>query len=180
MVLLYNYACGAVVQEFPTIASKSYLPILTLDHVSPVLLNSYIANCWSLRFEPSSYAHHYIGYNYPGRFATWCSCGIGCTQGFGTLLRGTCMSLGIYLFGNVYAPGEGPVPLTYSVEALPHLRSHGRHVSRHIHNLTFQFYTLQNMTPSPSTQVGTSSASSPCCSSCLNQRRIAGGITSAV
>ncbi|KAK9378816.1 uncharacterized protein V2V93DRAFT_328391 [Kockiozyma suomiensis] len=30
-----------------------------------------------------------------------------------------CVALGIYLFGIVYSPGEGPVPFTYSAEAFP-------------------------------------------------------------
>lgn len=30
-----------------------------------------------------------------------------------------CIALGIYLFGIVYSPGEGPVPFTYSSEAYP-------------------------------------------------------------
>ncbi|KAK7977525.1 hypothetical protein PG996_003579 [Apiospora saccharicola] len=30
-----------------------------------------------------------------------------------------CIALGIYLFGAVYSPGEGPVPFTYSAEAYP-------------------------------------------------------------
>lgn len=30
-----------------------------------------------------------------------------------------CIALGIYLFGIVYSPGEGPVPFTYSAEAYP-------------------------------------------------------------
>ncbi|KAE8445497.1 hypothetical protein EG329_013387 [Mollisiaceae sp. DMI_Dod_QoI] len=30
-----------------------------------------------------------------------------------------CVSLGLYLFGVVYSPGEGPVPFTYSAEAYP-------------------------------------------------------------
>lgn len=30
-----------------------------------------------------------------------------------------CIALGIYLFGMVYSPGEGPVPFTYSAEAYP-------------------------------------------------------------
>jgi hypothetical protein len=30
-----------------------------------------------------------------------------------------CIALGIYLFGVVYSPGEGPVPFTYSAEAYP-------------------------------------------------------------
>lgn len=33
--------------------------------------------------------------------------------------RVACISLGIYLFGIVYSPGEGPVPFTYSAEAYP-------------------------------------------------------------
>ena len=33
--------------------------------------------------------------------------------------RVACISLGIYLFGVVYSPGEGPVPFTYSAEAYP-------------------------------------------------------------
>jgi sugar porter (SP) family MFS transporter len=37
-----------------------------------------------------------------------------------------CVALGIYLFGMVYSPGEGPVPFTYSAEAYPlYIRSHG-------------------------------------------------------
>lgn len=30
-----------------------------------------------------------------------------------------CVALGLYLFGIVYSPGEGPVPFTYSAEAYP-------------------------------------------------------------
>ncbi|KAJ3950614.1 uncharacterized protein N0V96_001764 [Colletotrichum fioriniae] len=30
-----------------------------------------------------------------------------------------CIALGVYLFGMVYSPGEGPVPFTYSAEAYP-------------------------------------------------------------
>ncbi len=30
-----------------------------------------------------------------------------------------CIALGLYLFGMVYSPGEGPVPFTYSAEAYP-------------------------------------------------------------
>ncbi|KAI0479242.1 hypothetical protein GGR56DRAFT_665064 [Xylariaceae sp. FL0804] len=30
-----------------------------------------------------------------------------------------CIALGVYLFGIVYSPGEGPVPFTYSAEAYP-------------------------------------------------------------
>ncbi|KAI3394298.1 hypothetical protein diail_2945 [Diaporthe ilicicola] len=33
--------------------------------------------------------------------------------------RVACVALGIYLFGMVYSPGEGPVPFTYSAEAYP-------------------------------------------------------------
>ncbi|KAJ9649279.1 hypothetical protein H2199_000054 [Coniosporium tulheliwenetii] len=33
--------------------------------------------------------------------------------------RVACIALGIYLFGIVYSPGEGPVPFTYSAEAYP-------------------------------------------------------------
>ena len=33
--------------------------------------------------------------------------------------RVACISLGIYLFGVVYSPGEGPVPFNYSAEAYP-------------------------------------------------------------
>lgn len=33
--------------------------------------------------------------------------------------RIACIALGIYLFGVVYSPGEGPVPFTYSAEAYP-------------------------------------------------------------
>lgn len=33
--------------------------------------------------------------------------------------RVACIALGIYLFGMVYSPGEGPVPFTYSAEAYP-------------------------------------------------------------
>ncbi|KAF3482721.1 proton myo-inositol cotransporter [Arthroderma uncinatum] len=37
-----------------------------------------------------------------------------------------CVALGIYLFGIVYSPGEGPVPFTYSAEAYPlYVRSYG-------------------------------------------------------
>ena len=37
-----------------------------------------------------------------------------------------CITLGIYLFGVVYSPGEGPVPFTYSAEAYPlYVRSLG-------------------------------------------------------
>jgi MFS family permease len=34
-------------------------------------------------------------------------------------LRIACIAIGIYLFGMVYSPGEGPVPFTYSAEAYP-------------------------------------------------------------
>ncbi|MCJ1313283.1 hypothetical protein MMC25_006960 [Agyrium rufum] len=33
--------------------------------------------------------------------------------------RIACIALGLYLFGVVYSPGEGPVPFTYSAEAYP-------------------------------------------------------------
>lgn len=37
-----------------------------------------------------------------------------------------CVALGIYLFGMVYSPGEGPVPFTYSAEAYPlYIRAQG-------------------------------------------------------
>lgn len=37
-----------------------------------------------------------------------------------------CICAGIYLFGMVYSPGEGPVPFTYSAEAYPlYVREHG-------------------------------------------------------
>lgn len=40
--------------------------------------------------------------------------------------RIACISLGIYLFGIVYSPGEGPVPFTYSAEAYPlYVRAYG-------------------------------------------------------
>jgi len=40
--------------------------------------------------------------------------------------RVACISLGIYLFGVVYSPGEGPVPFTYSAEAYPlYVRTYG-------------------------------------------------------
>jgi hypothetical protein len=40
--------------------------------------------------------------------------------------RIACIALGIYLFGMVYSPGEGPVPFTYSAEAYPlYVRSYG-------------------------------------------------------
>jgi hypothetical protein len=40
--------------------------------------------------------------------------------------RVACISLGIYLFGIFYSPGEGPVPFTYSAEAYPlYVRSYG-------------------------------------------------------
>ncbi|KAL1305121.1 hypothetical protein AAFC00_002049 [Neodothiora populina] len=40
--------------------------------------------------------------------------------------RVACVTLGIYLFGVVYSPGEGPVPFTYSAEAYPlYLRTYG-------------------------------------------------------
>ncbi|CAK7270441.1 hypothetical protein SEPCBS57363_004105 [Sporothrix epigloea] len=37
----------------------------------------------------------------------------------GSHARIACVALGIYLFGMVYSPGEGPVPFTYSAEAYP-------------------------------------------------------------
>lgn len=37
-----------------------------------------------------------------------------------------CIALGLYLFGVVYSPGEGPVPFTYSAEAYPlYVRAYG-------------------------------------------------------
>lgn len=37
-----------------------------------------------------------------------------------------CIALGIYIFGIVYSPGEGPVPFTYSAEAYPlYIRAEG-------------------------------------------------------
>lgn len=40
--------------------------------------------------------------------------------------RIACITVGIYLFGMVYSPGEGPVPFTYSAEAYPlYVRSYG-------------------------------------------------------
>jgi MFS family permease len=37
-----------------------------------------------------------------------------------------CVALGLYLFGIVYSPGEGPVPFTYSAEAYPlYIRAQG-------------------------------------------------------
>ena len=40
--------------------------------------------------------------------------------------RIACVALGIYLFGIVYSPGEGPVPFTYSAEAYPlYVRTYG-------------------------------------------------------
>lgn len=44
----------------------------------------------------------------------------------GSTARVACVALGIYLFGIVYSPGEGPVPFTYSAEAYPlYLRTYG-------------------------------------------------------
>lgn len=41
-----------------------------------------------------------------------------------------CIALGIYLFGVVYSPGEGPVPFTYSAEAYPlYIRAMGMSVA---------------------------------------------------
>ncbi|OTA57853.1 hexose transporter [Hypoxylon sp. EC38] len=37
----------------------------------------------------------------------------------GTTAHVACIALGIYLYGMVYSPGEGPVPFTYSAEAYP-------------------------------------------------------------
>ncbi|KAL8969850.1 MAG: hypothetical protein Q9183_001800, partial [Haloplaca sp. 2 TL-2023] len=40
--------------------------------------------------------------------------------------RVACIAVGIYLFGIVYSPGEGPVPFTYSAEAYPlYVRAYG-------------------------------------------------------
>lgn len=40
--------------------------------------------------------------------------------------RVACISVGIYLFGIAYSPGEGPVPFTYSAEAYPlYVRTYG-------------------------------------------------------
>ena len=40
--------------------------------------------------------------------------------------RVACIALGVYLFGIVYSPGEGPVPFTYSAEAYPlYVRTYG-------------------------------------------------------
>ncbi|KAL8818719.1 MAG: hypothetical protein Q9223_002714 [Gallowayella weberi] len=40
--------------------------------------------------------------------------------------RLACIALGIYLFGIVYSPGQGPVPFTYSAEAYPlYVRAYG-------------------------------------------------------
>ncbi|RJE27227.1 MFS sugar transporter [Aspergillus sclerotialis] len=40
--------------------------------------------------------------------------------------RMACIALGMYIFGIVYSPGEGPVPFTYSAEAYPlYVRSYG-------------------------------------------------------
>lgn len=41
-------------------------------------------------------------------------------------VRIACIAIGIYVFGIVYSPGEGPVPFTYSAEAYPlHIRDIG-------------------------------------------------------
>ncbi|KAI1107365.1 hypothetical protein F4804DRAFT_198031 [Jackrogersella minutella] len=37
----------------------------------------------------------------------------------GSIAHIACIALGIYLYGMVYSPGEGPVPFTYSAEAYP-------------------------------------------------------------
>ncbi|KFY63440.1 hypothetical protein V497_02014 [Pseudogymnoascus sp. VKM F-4516 (FW-969)] len=43
-----------------------------------------------------------------------------------SVARIACIALGIYIFGMVYSPGEGPVPFTYSAEAYPlYIRSQG-------------------------------------------------------
>ena len=43
-----------------------------------------------------------------------------------TTARVACVALGIYLYGIVYSPGEGPVPFTYSAEAYPlYVRTYG-------------------------------------------------------
>ncbi|KAL8807642.1 MAG: hypothetical protein Q9182_000626 [Xanthomendoza sp. 2 TL-2023] len=40
--------------------------------------------------------------------------------------RLACIALGVYLFGIVYSPGQGPVPFTYSAEAYPlYVRAYG-------------------------------------------------------
>ncbi|KAL8671853.1 MAG: hypothetical protein Q9168_003669 [Polycauliona sp. 1 TL-2023] len=40
--------------------------------------------------------------------------------------RTACIALGIYLYGIVYSPGQGPVPFTYSAEAYPlYVRAYG-------------------------------------------------------
>lgn len=44
----------------------------------------------------------------------------------GDTARIACVALGIYLYGIVYSPGEGPVPFTYSAEAYPlYVRTYG-------------------------------------------------------
>ncbi|TAQ84696.1 hypothetical protein B7494_g6970 [Chlorociboria aeruginascens] len=44
----------------------------------------------------------------------------------GSTAHVACIALGIYLFGIVYSPGEGPVPFTYSAEAYPlYIRAQG-------------------------------------------------------
>ena len=48
------------------------------------------------------------------------------TAPHGADARTACVALGIYLFGIVYSPGEGPVPFTYSAEAYPlYVRAYG-------------------------------------------------------
>ena len=45
-----------------------------------------------------------------------------------------CVATGIYLFGVVYSPGEGPVPFTYSAEAYPlYIRSLGMSLGTFCH-----------------------------------------------
>lgn len=47
-------------------------------------------------------------------------------QGSALRVRVGLIALGIYLFGIVYSPGEGPVPFTYSAEAYPlYVRAYG-------------------------------------------------------
>ncbi|KAL8774369.1 MAG: hypothetical protein Q9209_001120 [Squamulea sp. 1 TL-2023] len=44
--------------------------------------------------------------------------------------RTGCIALGIYLFGIVYSPGQGPVPFTYSAEAYPlYVRAYGMSIA---------------------------------------------------
>lgn len=47
-------------------------------------------------------------------------------EGSALKVRVGLIALGIYLFGIVYSPGEGPVPFTYSAEAYPlYVRAYG-------------------------------------------------------